>query len=32
MKKLEHSKVDLLKMDIEGKKYNILENILKSEI
>lgn len=32
MKKLEHSKVDLLKMDIEGKEYDVLENILESEI
>lgn len=30
MKKLNHSKIDLLKMDIEGKEYDVLDDILKT--
>jgi len=32
MKKLNHQKIDLLKMDIEGKEYDVLEDLLKSDI
>ncbi|HED37208.1 MAG TPA: FkbM family methyltransferase [Ignavibacteria bacterium] len=31
MKKLNHGKIDLLKMDIEGKEYEVLDDILESE-
>lgn len=29
---LEHQKIDILKMDIEGSEYNVLENIVKSDL
>lgn len=32
MKELKHSKIDLLKMDIEGAEYSVLEDILKNKI
>jgi len=32
MKQLEHKDIDLLKLDIEGSEYSVLENILKEKI
>jgi len=32
VKELEHRKIDILKMDIEGAEYDVLDDILKSEI
>lgn len=32
MKELGHDKIDILKMDIEGAEYDVLEDLLKSEI
>ena len=32
MKKLNHDKIDILKMDIEGSEYNVIKNILKSNL
>ncbi len=32
MKKLNHHKIDLLKMDIEGKEYDVLDDLLEQEI
>lgn len=32
MKKLGHKKIDILKMDIEGFEYQVLENIIKSRL
>ena len=32
MKKLKHSKIDLLKMDVEGTEYSVIKNILREKI
>ncbi len=32
MKQLKHSDIDILKMDIEGSEYDVIEDIIKSEI
>jgi FkbM family methyltransferase len=32
VKKLEHNHIDVLKMDIEGSEYDVLEDLIKSEV
>ena len=32
MKQLKHDKIDILKMDIEGAEYKVIEDIIKSNI